>query len=69
MERFPDEVLVRDRAKARFMVFHAILALPRAMGLMRPKYLFEPDTKILLARMLPALLTTGEGDGVSGPAR
>ncbi|KWR88340.1 TetR/AcrR family transcriptional regulator [Cupriavidus sp. IDO] len=68
MQRFPAEVLVRDRAKARFMVFHAILALPRAMALMRPDYLFEPDTKILLARMLHSLLTTGEGDGVSGPA-
>jgi len=69
MERFPDEVLARNRAKARFMVFHAILALPRAMALMRPEYLLEPDTKVLLARMLHALLTTGEGDSVSGPAR
>ncbi|MGH7461839.1 MAG: TetR/AcrR family transcriptional regulator [Longimicrobiales bacterium] len=58
MERFPDEVLVRDLAKTRFLAFHTILALPRAMALMHPEYLAEPDTQRLLARMLHALLTT-----------
>ncbi|MCY1330759.1 hypothetical protein D9M69_164010 [compost metagenome] len=60
MERFPDEVLVRDLAKKRFMAFHTILALPRAMALMHPEYLAEPHTQVLLARMLHALLTTVE---------
>lgn len=58
MERFPDQVLVSDREKARFMAFHTILALPRAMALLRPEYLAEPDTQVLLTRMLYALLTT-----------
>ncbi|RJF91856.1 TetR/AcrR family transcriptional regulator [Noviherbaspirillum saxi] len=58
MERFPDEILVRNREKARFLVYQTILALPRAMGLMKPEYLGEPDTPLLLARMLHALLTT-----------
>lgn len=58
MERFPDEVAVRDRAKARFMAFHTILALPRAMALLQPAYLADADTQVLMARMLHALLTT-----------
>lgn len=58
MERFPDEVTVPDPAKARFMAFHTILAVPRAMALVRPEYLVEPDTEVLLARMLWALMTT-----------
>lgn len=58
MERFPDEVLVRDKAKARFMAFHAILALPRTMALMRPEFLIEPDTELLMGRMLYVLLTS-----------
>ncbi|WP_186425582.1 TetR/AcrR family transcriptional regulator [Cupriavidus metallidurans] len=58
MERFPDEVLVRDKAKARFMAFHTILALPRAMALMRPEFLIEPDTELLMCRMLYVLLTS-----------
>ncbi|CAG2151381.1 hypothetical protein LMG31506_04397 [Cupriavidus yeoncheonensis] len=56
MERFPDEVQVRDRAKARFLAFHTILALPRAMALMRPEYLAHDDTQELMARMIHALL-------------
>lgn len=58
MDRFPDEVKVRDRVKTRFMAFHTILALPRAMALMHPEYLAEPDTQLLLARMLHVLLTS-----------
>lgn len=60
LERFPDEVVVRDRAKARFLAFHTILALPRAMALMRPECLGEADTQVMLARMLHALLTTAD---------
>ncbi|RJG26432.1 TetR/AcrR family transcriptional regulator [Massilia cavernae] len=60
MKRFPDEILMRDGEKARFLVYQTILALPRAMGLMKPEYLGEPDTPRLLARMLHALLTTPE---------
>jgi AcrR family transcriptional regulator len=58
LERFSDEVLVRDREKALFLFYQAIQALPRAIALERPAYLAEPDTPILLARMLHALLTT-----------
>lgn len=57
MERFPDEVRVQDRAKARFLAFHTILALPRAMALMRPEYLNDEDTQMLMGRMLHGLLT------------
>lgn len=60
MARFPDEVRLRDRTKARFLAFHTILALPRAMALMRPEYLAEPDTQILLTRMLHSLLTASD---------
>jgi AcrR family transcriptional regulator len=56
--RFSDEVLVRDREKAAFLAFQTVLALPRAMVLGRPQYMGEPDTPVLLARMLHALLTT-----------
>lgn len=58
MERFPNEVVVRDRAKARFLTFHTILALPRAMALLRPEYLADADTQVLVGRMLHTLLTT-----------
>lgn len=57
MERFPDEVVVRDKEKGRFMAFHTILALPRAMALLRPEFLADPCTQALMARMLHALLT------------
>ncbi|GJG94348.1 TetR/AcrR family transcriptional regulator [Cupriavidus pauculus] len=60
MERFPDEVRVQDRGKARFMAFHTILALPRAMALMRTEYLNDEDTQMLIGRMLHALLTASE---------
>lgn len=63
MERFPEEVTVRDRKKVRFMAFHTILALPRAMALVQPEYLIEPDTEVLMARMLHALMTTSGAGG------
>lgn len=66
MERFPDEVRVRDRTKARFMAFHTILALPRAMALMRPEYLGDEDTQLLMGRMLYALLTTSDSGDIAG---
>ncbi|WP_248324259.1 MULTISPECIES: helix-turn-helix domain-containing protein [unclassified Caballeronia] len=58
MARFQSEIRVRDAEKARFMVLHTLLALPRAMVLERPDYLAAPDTPYLLARMIHALLTT-----------
>jgi len=58
LERFPDEIAVRNREKAGFLAHQAILALPRAIVLEKPEYLADPDTPILLARMLHALLTT-----------
>lgn len=57
MRRFADEVRVRDREKAAFLAHHAVLALPRAVMLGRPHYLAEPDTPLLIAHMLYALLT------------
>ncbi len=58
IERFSHEVTVRDRDKAMFFIYHTIQALPRVITLERPQYLDEPDTLVLLARMLHALLTT-----------
>ncbi|MWV17035.1 TetR family transcriptional regulator [Pseudomonas sp. L-22-4S-12] len=58
VERFSDEVLVRDREKAGFLAYQAVIALPRALLLERPQYLLAPDTVRLLARMIHALLTT-----------
>lgn len=60
MRRFADEVRVSDRGKAQFLVFHTLLALPRAMLLERPGYLVEKDTVSLLARMVHAALTGAE---------
>ncbi|MDM0117436.1 helix-turn-helix domain-containing protein [Variovorax sp. J22R133] len=70
MEKFADEVLVRDREKAAFLAHHVLLAIPRAIVLGRPQYLGEPDTPVLIARMLHALLTTpGESrDSLRGAA-
>lgn len=62
MEKFADEVLVRDREKAAFLAHHVLLAVPRAIVLGRPRYLGDEDTPLLIARMLYALMTTpGEG--------
>jgi len=58
IERFPDEVTVRDREKAAFLAHQTILALPRAIVFERPEYLADPDTAMLLARTVHALLTS-----------
>ncbi|WP_449433469.1 TetR/AcrR family transcriptional regulator [Pseudomonas putida] len=58
VERFSDEVLVRDREKAGYLAFHLVTALPRTMVIERPQYLLGSDTVRLLARMIHALLTT-----------
>ncbi|MCY1343387.1 hypothetical protein D9M69_294040 [compost metagenome] len=60
VERFSSEVLVRDREKAGFLAYQAVIALPRALLLERPQYLVAPDTVRLLARMIHALLTTAD---------
>jgi len=52
---------MRDLDKARFLVHQTMLALLRAMALMKPEYLMEEDTPLLLGRMLHALLTTDVG--------
>jgi AcrR family transcriptional regulator len=57
LERFPDEVCARHREKAGFLAHQAILALPRAIVLERPQYLADPDTAVLLARTVHALLS------------
>ena len=56
LERFPDEIIVRDREKAVFLAHQTVLSLPRAIVLEKPEYLADPDTPILLARTLHALL-------------
>lgn len=60
VERFSDQVLVRDREKAGFLAYQAVTALPRALLIEKPEYLIEDDTVRLLARMLHALLTTAD---------
>ncbi len=60
VERFSDEVLVRDREKAGFLAYQAVTALPRALLIEKPEYLTQPDTVTMLARMLHALLTTAD---------
>jgi AcrR family transcriptional regulator len=57
LERFCDEVRVRDRDKALFLFYQTIQALPRAITIEKPAYLGQADTPLLLARMLHALLT------------
>lgn len=57
LERFAEEVRVKDRGKAQFLVYQTLLMLPRAMRLERPEFLVEADTAQLIARMLHALLT------------
>lgn len=58
VQRFSDEVRVRDREKAGYLAYHAVTALPRALVIDRPHYLLERDTVHMLTRMLHALLTT-----------
>ncbi|BAN48718.1 TetR/AcrR family transcriptional regulator [Metapseudomonas resinovorans] len=62
VERFSDEVLVRDREKAGFLAYQAVTALPRALLIEKPEYLVQDDTVRLLARMLHALLTTTDAE-------
>jgi AcrR family transcriptional regulator len=62
VERFSDEVRVRDREKAGFLAYQAVTALPRALLIEKPEYLLEDDTVRLLARMLHALLTTPDAE-------
>lgn len=62
VERFSDQVRVRDREKAGFLAYQAVTALPRALLIEKPHYLLEDDTVRLLARMLHALLTTADSD-------
>jgi AcrR family transcriptional regulator len=58
LERFSDEVRVRDRDKALFLFDQTLQALSHAIRIEKPAYLGEPDTVLLLTRMLHALLTT-----------
>jgi AcrR family transcriptional regulator len=60
MDKFADEVVVRDRERAAFLAHHLVLAIPRATLLGRPQDLDKPDTALLIARMLHALLTQSE---------
>ncbi|MCY1281396.1 hypothetical protein D9M68_309260 [compost metagenome] len=60
MRRFAAEVVVRDKDKAHFLVFHTLLALSRAILLERPGYLAEKDTVKMLARMVHGVLTSAE---------
>ncbi|MGF6780764.1 TetR/AcrR family transcriptional regulator [Paraburkholderia sp. GAS334] len=57
MKRFASEIRVQNLEQAEFLVFQTLLALPRAMVLERPAYLVDPDTPVLIARMVHALLT------------
>ncbi|HWD34408.1 MAG TPA: TetR/AcrR family transcriptional regulator [Pseudomonas sp.] len=58
VQRFSDQVLVRDREKAGFLAYQAVTALPRALLIEKPHYLIEETTVLMLARMIHALLTT-----------
>lgn len=60
VQRFSDQVLVRDREKAGFLAYQAVTALPRALLIERPEYLLQDDTVRMLTRMLHALLTTAD---------
>jgi AcrR family transcriptional regulator len=58
VQRFSNQVLVRDREKAGFLAYQAVTALPRALLIEKPQYLIEDSTVRMLARMIHALLTT-----------
>jgi AcrR family transcriptional regulator len=62
VQRFSDQVLVRDRDKAGFLAYQAVTALPRALLIEKPDYLLQDDTVRMLARMLHALLTTTDAE-------
>jgi AcrR family transcriptional regulator len=57
MERFAGEVVVNDREKVVFLIYHTIQALPRVIALARPALLNDDDALLLLTKMLEALLT------------
>lgn len=57
MKRFADEIKVKNREKAEFLVYQTWSVLPRAILLEKPGYLTEEDTPRMMARMLHALLT------------
>ncbi|KXU83531.1 TetR family transcriptional regulator [Paraburkholderia monticola] len=54
--RFADEISEDDVEQVQFLVVQTLIALARAMLLVRPAYLAEPDTPVLIARMIHALL-------------
>lgn len=56
LARFAGEIDVDDVEHAQFLVNQTLIALARAMLLVRPVWLAEPDTAILIARMVHALL-------------
>lgn len=62
VQRFSDQVLVRDREKAGFLAYQAVTALPRALLIEKPDYLLQDDTVRMLARMIHALLTTADAE-------
>ncbi|MFM0505505.1 TetR/AcrR family transcriptional regulator [Paraburkholderia caffeinilytica] len=54
--RFADVIRVDDVEHVQFLVVQTLITLARAMLLVRPAYLGEPDTAVLIARMIHALL-------------
>lgn len=69
VQRFSDQVLVRDREKAGFLAYQAVTALPRALMIEKPEYLLGDDTVRLLTRMLHALLTTADPEQSVPPSQ
>lgn len=65
--RFADEIHVTDRDKAHFLVYQTLLTLPRAVALEHPAYLAEPDTAVLIARMVHAVLTEASPSQMQTP--
>lgn len=58
MCRFANEVRVENWEKARFLAFHTMLGVSRAILLERSDYLTEKGTVTMMARMVHAVLTT-----------
>ncbi|VVM97699.1 hypothetical protein PS862_01511 [Pseudomonas fluorescens] len=57
MKRFANEISVKNRDKAEFLVYQTLSALTRAILLEKPAYLTDADTPRLMARMLHGMLT------------
>ena len=57
MKRFANEITVKNREKAEFLVYQTLSALTRAILLEKPAYLTDKDTPVLMARMLHGMLT------------